>query len=151
MPVVTSLDLGLRPKELAMIIVYMISQVDFSAGQMVPKGTYEVSQFHQLRVQLTRHRAFSGCVGTARPPQTWADVAAGVKRLLALESTSHDDAVEDLMARYVSHAKRHRLCHTAAERAQHGNALLEPISDLTPADLWHELTRDLTCATSSHK
>jgi hypothetical protein len=69
--------------------------------------------------------------GTARPPETWEELTAGLKRLFALDSSSYHDAVEDLVARYISHATVHHL----GQR-------------LSPADVWHELTRDLTCVQS---
>ena len=69
-------------------------------------------------------------------------------RLLALDSPAHYDAVKDLVAQYISHASAHRLGETAPGDDQQAERSTEELSDLSPADVWHELTRDLTCVTS---
>ena len=51
---------------------YGLEPVDCTAGQMVPKGA-------------------------SQPPEAWADVTAGLERLLELSSPAHHEAAEDLV------------------------------------------------------
>ena len=94
---------------------YGLEPVDCTAGQMVPKGT-------------------------ALPPTSTDEVTAGLIRLLALDPSSDDDtnAAAELVARYAAHATAHR---TARQPA---GATSQTEVELSPGDLWHELTRDLT-------
>jgi hypothetical protein len=78
--------------------------------------------------------------GTALPPTSTDEVTAGLIRLLALDPSSDDDtnAAAELVARYAAHATAHR---TARQPA---GVTSQTEVELSPGDLWHELTRDLT-------